>query len=189
MNPETLDKAKTARRGFIRGLVNGIGLFAFGGLMGKLLTRVGGKGWVWQIDPTKCTQCGNCAKHCVLTPSAVKCTHDFAICGYCRICAGFFVIDASKFHEGAENQLCPVGAIRRRFVEDPYYEYVIDTALCIGCGRCVKGCASFGNGSLYLQIHRELCINCNECGIERFCEGKAITRIPAEQQYLLKKHV
>ncbi|MFZ4549001.1 MAG: 4Fe-4S binding protein, partial [Bacteroidales bacterium] len=29
---------------------------------------------VWQLDPTKCIQCGRCADNCVMTPSAVKVT-------------------------------------------------------------------------------------------------------------------
>jgi Na+-translocating ferredoxin:NAD+ oxidoreductase subunit B len=29
------------------------------------------EGTVWQLDPAKCTQCGRCATHCVLAPSAV----------------------------------------------------------------------------------------------------------------------
>jgi electron transport complex protein RnfB len=188
MSDDILKRAKEARRGFIKTIAGGVSLFAFGGLLGKLITRTGKEGTVWQIDPTKCTQCGNCSEHCVLTPSAVKCVHDFTMCGYCRICTGFTVTDPPKLNEGAENQLCPTGAITRRFVEEPYYEYTIDENLCIGCGRCVKGCAAFGNGSLYLQINRDLCVNCNECSIEAVCEGHAIVRIPAEKQYLPKKH-
>jgi len=185
---DSLDKAREARRRFIRNIAGGMGLFAFGGLLGKLFTRMDDRRWVWQIDPSKCTQCGNCSTHCVLKPSAVKCVHDFKMCGYCRICTGFFVTDPGRLDEGAENQLCPLGAIKRRFVEEPYYEYVIDEKLCIACGRCVKGCTSFGNGALYLQIRRELCLNCNECSIARVCEGNAIKRIPAEQQYIPKRH-
>ncbi|MEW6358975.1 MAG: ferredoxin [Planctomycetota bacterium] len=188
MNEERFKKAKVARRGFIRRLAGGIGLFAFGGLLGKLAARVGRDRYVWQIDPTKCIYCDKCATACVLTPSAVKCVHDFTMCGYCRICVGFFVTEPPKLDEGAENQLCPVGALRRKFVEEPYYEYKIDEDLCYGCARCVKGCSSFGNGSLYLQIKRDLCLNCNECAIERACKPKAIVRIPAEQQYITKKH-
>ena len=43
---------------------------------------------VWQLDPAKCIQCGRCATNCVLSPSAVKCTHVFAMCGYCDLCSG-----------------------------------------------------------------------------------------------------
>jgi electron transport complex protein RnfB len=86
----------------------------------------------------------------------------------------------------AENQLCPTSAIVRTFVEDPYYEYTIDEDLCIGCGVCVKGCASFGNGSLYLQVKHDLCVNCNECAIARACPAHAFRRVPADQPYILK---
>ena len=45
----------------------------------------------------------------------------------------------------------PDRAIRRTFVEEPYFEYTIDERLCIGCGKCVKGCNTFGNGSLFCR--------------------------------------
>jgi len=73
--------------------------------------------------------------------------------------------DANELNTGAENQQCPTGAIKRHFVEDPYYQYTIDEELCIGCGICVKGCASFGNGSLFLQVRHDRCVNCNDCSI------------------------
>jgi Na+-translocating ferredoxin:NAD+ oxidoreductase subunit B len=41
--------------------------------------------YVWQIDPFKCTQCGQCKTNCVLTPSASKCVHAFPMCGYCDL--------------------------------------------------------------------------------------------------------
>jgi electron transport complex protein RnfB len=111
-----------------------------------------GMATLWQLDPDKCTQCGNCATHCVLKSSAVKCIHAFAICGYCDLCFAYFQPQLNQRNTGAENQLCPVGAIQRTFVEDPYYQYTIDQSLCVGCGKCVKGCNAFGNGSLFLQI-------------------------------------
>ncbi|HRR94046.1 MAG TPA: ferredoxin, partial [Bacteroidales bacterium] len=43
-------------------------------------------GFVWQIDPYKCTSCGLCKTSCVLTPSAVKCTNEYEMCGYCDFC-------------------------------------------------------------------------------------------------------
>lgn len=141
---------------------------------------------VWQIDPEKCIQCGNCAINCVLTPSAVKCIHHYAMCGYCKLCTGFFEPQPNALNTGAENQLCPVGAIEREFIEDPYYEYHINEDLCIGCGKCVAGCEQFGNGSLYLQIKHDLCKNCNECAIAVACPAEAIRKIPAEDPYLLK---
>jgi Na+-translocating ferredoxin:NAD+ oxidoreductase subunit B len=174
------------RRSFMEKTTKGLGFFLLGSAAGKLISNSVGEGMIWQIDPLKCTQCGNCATACVLTPSASKCVHELAMCGYCRVCTGFFPTDPPSLDEGAENQLCPVGAIKRSFVEEPYYEYTIDKQLCIGCARCVKGCTSYGNGSLYMQIDRNLCVNCNQCAIALVCEGKAIHRIPAKEQYLPK---
>jgi electron transport complex protein RnfB len=143
------------------------------------------KDYVWQIDPFKCTQCGRCATECVKAESAVKCVHAYDLCGYCDLCGGYFKPGA-KLETGAENQLCPTAAIQRRFIEKPYFEYVIDEELCIGCGKCVKGCSSFGNGSLHLQIRQNLCLNCNQCSIARVCPSKAISRVPATEPYKIK---
>ena len=142
--------------------------------------------YVWQLDPARCVQCGRCATNCVLNPSAVKCVHAYAMCGYCKLCFGYFQPGASALTADAENQLCPTGAIRRRFVEDPYFQYTIDEPLCIGCGKCVKGCNAFGNGSLYLQVQHDRCKHCNECAIAVACPSQAYCRVPAEEPYLLK---
>ena len=146
-----------------------------------------GKGpeYVWQIDPFKCTQCGRCATECVKSVSAVKCIHAYDLCGYCDLCGGYFKPGA-KLQTGGENQLCPTSAIQRRFIEEPYFEYVIDEDLCIGCAKCVKGCSSFGNGSLHLQIRHNLCLNCNQCAIASACPSNAISRVPASEPYLIK---
>lgn len=141
---------------------------------------------VWQLDPDKCIQCGRCAVNCVLTPSAVKCVHAFAICGYCDLCSGYFYPDVKNLNTAAENQLCPTSAITRTFIEDPYYEYTIDEKLCIGCAACVKGCTAFGNGSLFLQVRHDRCLNCNDCAIARNCPSKAFKRVPIDKPYLLK---
>jgi electron transport complex protein RnfB len=143
----------------------------------------------WQIDPNKCIACGNCATYCVLKDSAVKCVKVYPICGYCRICFGFFGPEPLEINEGAENQLCPTGAIKRTYIEEPYYEYTIDESLCIGCGKCVKGCNTFGNGSLFLQVRHDRCLNCNNCSIAAACPSGAYVRVPAESPYLLKKVV
>ena len=178
----------STRRSFIQRSSQAAGFFLLGGVTGKVLSNGGGEEMVWQIDPTKCIQCGNCATHCVLPTSASRCVHEFSMCGYCRLCSSFFPPNAPSMNEGAENQMCPVGAIKRVYVEDPYFEYTVDRDLCIGCARCVKGCTAFGNGSLYMQIQRDLCVNCNECAIAVVCEGKAISRIPARQQYNPKRN-
>ena len=183
-----MEKEKTAntRREFLKKTSRAASFFVLGGAAGKVLSNAGREDMVWQIDPNKCIQCGNCATHCVLTPSASRCVHDMTMCGYCRICTGYFPTDVPVLDEGAENQLCPVGAILRRYLEEPYFEYEVDRSACIGCARCAKGCTAYGNGSLYMQIQRDLCVNCNECAIGLVCEGNAIIRIPAEMQYLPK---
>jgi H+/Na+-translocating ferredoxin:NAD+ oxidoreductase subunit B len=169
------------RRDFVRMAA----AFAAGGAVWKGVTPAAGD-TVWQIDPAKCVQCGRCATNCALNPSAVKCIHSYMICGYCDLCGGYLQPSAKDRDTGAENELCPVSAIKRTFIEDPFFQYTIDEPLCVGCGKCVKGCGLFGNGSLYLQVKRELCVNCNECAIARECPADAFERIPAEQGYLLK---
>jgi electron transport complex protein RnfB len=161
------------------------GLIGLCGSLGWLSGKARAK-TLWQIDPNKCIQCGKCATECVLTPSASKCVHAHAMCGYCKLCTGFFQPSPNELNEGAENQQCPTGAIKRSFVEDPYYEYIIEEKLCIGCGICVKGCTAFGNGSLFLQIRHNVCENCNECAIAKVCPAQAIVRVPNEKPYLLK---
>jgi len=145
------------------------------------------KGFVWQIDPYKCTNCELCRINCVMTPSAVKCTNAFPMCGYCDFCPGYLRQGAKTYDTSAENQLCPTGAIIRTFVEEPYFEYTIDEKLCDGCSKCVKGCADFGNGSLYLQIMHNLCVNCNKCAIATKCPSDAVIRVPAVEPYIRKE--
>ena len=112
--------------------------------------------------------------------------HAYAVCGYCLLCGGYHQPYVKDVDSAAENQLCPTSAIKRTFIEDPYYEYEIDEELCIGCGVCVKGCGSFGNGSLFLQVLHDRCVNCNECSIARVCPSQAYRRVPAAAPYLLK---
>src|ERR1017187_606085 len=123
---------------------------------------------------------------CVLEQSAVKCVHAYAICGYCQLCTGYFEPEPNDLNTGAENCLCPTAAVKRTYVEDPYYEYTIDERLCIGCSKCVEGCNRFGNGSLFLQVRHDRCVNCNECAISKVCAGDAFRRVPADHPYLLK---
>lgn len=146
-------------------------------------------GTVWQVDPYKCIQCGKCATECVLKPSAVKCVHGYAMCGYCKLCFGFFESEALPERmagTAAEFQRCPVDAIVRTYKRDPYYQYDIREDRCIGCGICVKGCGAYGNGSLFLQIRHDRCMNCNECSIAAACPAQAIRRVPVTQPYLMK---
>ena len=145
------------------------------------------KGYVWQIDPYKCTQCDQCKLSCVMTPSASKAVNAFPLCGYCDLCPGYLREGAKSISTAAEDQLCPTGAINRRFVEEPYFEYTINETLCNGCAKCVKGCLDFGNGSLYLQIRHDICVNCNDCSIARNCPSDAVKRVPATEPYLQKE--
>jgi len=181
------NEGAVTRRRFFAKVAKGAALFLFGGMLGGLVERLRARRWVWQIDPQKCVQCGNCATACVLAPSAVRCMHAIELCGYCDLCFGFFQERHPGNDEGAENQACPTGALLRRFVEDPYYEYRVDRARCIGCAKCVKGCRTYGNSSLYLQVQRDLCVDCNQCAIALRCEGQAFRRIPVEMQYLPRR--
>ncbi|MEI6351007.1 MAG: 4Fe-4S binding protein [Verrucomicrobiota bacterium] len=179
-------KEPFSRRKFIRGAARVAAMTGLGGLLSRLFAGNTASATVWQIDPSKCTRCGKCATHCVLEQSAVKCVHGYAICGYCQLCTGYFGPEPNELSTAAENQLCPTAAIKRTFVEDPYYEYSIDEKLCIGCAKCVEGCNRFGNGSLFLQVRHDRCLNCNECAIARECPAAAFVRVPASQPYLLK---
>jgi len=182
MQTETINRRKFLKKGLwgtcLAGLAAAVALFT---------NKKHKANTVWQLDPYKCVACGNCATYCVLEESAVKCVHAHAICGYCDLCTGFFEPQPRELDTGAENQLCPTGAIKRSFVEDPYYEYTIDESLCNGCGKCVKGCSAFGNGSLFLQVRHDRCLNCNECSIAAACPSQAYRRVPVDKPYLLKK--
>jgi Na+-translocating ferredoxin:NAD+ oxidoreductase subunit B len=175
-----------SRRQFIKEILRYSVGVALVGVAGYSLKKAKANNYVWQIDPFKCTSCGRCETHCVLKPSAVKCFHAYALCGYCDLCGGYLKPGSTERNTAAENQLCPTAAIERRFIEEPYFAYHINEDLCIGCSKCVKGCTSFGNGSLHLQIQHELCDNCNECAIARVCPSNAIIRVPANNPYMIK---
>lgn len=180
------DKKKLTRRNFFAGGMWG-SLLGSVGIGGAYLGAKTSKGdTVWQIDPDKCTYCGNCATYCVLEESAVKCVQVYGLCGYCDLCTGYLEPEPKALDTGAENELCPTGAIKRSFIEKPYYEYTIDEALCIGCAKCVEGCTLFGNGSFFLQVRHDRCLNCNECAIAAACPSQAFKRVPADKPYLLK---
>ena len=175
-----------ARRQFFGAGMRGAFLFVLGAATTVFARRSQAKNTVWQIDPYKCTWCTNCATQCVLQPSAVKCVQLYPLCGYCKLCTGYFEPEPNRLSTAAENQVCPTGAIKRRALDDPYFEYSIDESLCIGCAKCVKGCTVFGNGSFFLQIRHDRCVNCNECSIAKVCPGQAFQRVPADQPYLFK---
>jgi electron transport complex protein RnfB len=184
-------KEKLSRREMLRRAACGAGIVGVVGATGALAAaRSRRPETVWQIDPEKCIQCGNCATYCVLEPSAVKCVHAFVMCGYCELCFGYFQpgYDPPRSMEkaGGEAQLCPTAAITRRWIEGPLFEYTIDEELCIGCGKCVEGCTLHGNGSLFLQVRHDRCLNCNECAIAAACPSDAFVRVPADDPYILK---
>ena len=179
------ESSRISRRAFLHEGVRIAGVLTIGGGMGALIARAQPE-TVWQIDPRKCIACELCATACVITPSAVRCVHSYAMCGYCDLCFGYFLDQRSGDGTGAENQRCPTNALRRTFVEEPYYQYVVEEEKCIGCAICVKGCDDFGNGSLYLQIRHHLCVQCNQCAIAAVCPVEAISRIPAKAPYLPK---
>ena len=126
----------------------------------------------------------------MLDVSAVKCVNCFDMCGYCDICTGYFELNYIALDTAAENQMCPTGAIDRKFVEEQIRPAVLRVhdrrPLCIGCGKCVKGCALM-NGSLYLQVEHDRCLNCNECSIAMACPTQAFHRVPAEPGRDLEK--
>ncbi len=183
---EEQNKQKPNRRSIIRTGLQVIAGITVGGISGKIARNAGAEEMVWQLDPDICRQCEKCAVNCVLPESAVKCVHSYSMCGYCDLCSGYLEAGAPSRDTGAENQLCPTGAIKRTYIEDPYFEYIIDEKLCIGCGKCVKGCGSFGNGSLYLQVRHDRCLNCNDCSIARSCPAQAYKRVPVETPYILR---
>jgi electron transport complex protein RnfB len=179
------------RRVFLGRGLRVAGAISVGACTGFLAGRRGrAEDSFWQINPDKCIGCTNCATYCVLDESAVKCVQCFDMCGYCDICTGYFDTNYSRLDTAAENQLCPTGAIVRTLIEEKagqrFYEYTIDQPLCIGCGKCVKGCALM-NGSLYLQVMHDRCVNCNECAIAAACPSRAFQRVSSDRPYLLKQ--
>lgn len=179
------------RRRFLAEGMRAAGLVLLGGGAAALASHTSTEQpLVWQIDPDLCTACGRCATHCVLDPSAVKAVQFYPLCAMCDVCTGYFDPNHRERTTAAENQLCPTGAIRRVLVAEqasvPRFEYHIDELLCIGCGKCVAGCAMM-NGSLYLQVRHDRCTNCNQCTIALACPAQAFRRVPASRPYLLKR--
>ncbi len=87
-DPHDKNEPAVRRRDLLAGGLRGACLVGAAGLGGVLAAK--GRAdkadkFVWQIDPYKCNACGNCATHCVLKTSAVKCVHAYAMCGYCEL--------------------------------------------------------------------------------------------------------
>jgi electron transport complex protein RnfB len=179
------------RRSFLADGLRAAGVALVGGAAALLgVRKARGDDLVWQLDPDQCMACDKCATQCVLDVSAVKAVQFYPMCAMCDVCTGFFDVSYVQLDTGAENQLCPTGAIVRTLVTRqagvPRYEYPITEPKCIGCGKCVKGCAMM-NGSLYLQVKHDRCLNCNECSIALACPTQAFRRVPAGRPYLLKR--
>ncbi|MGO8748843.1 MAG: 4Fe-4S binding protein [Thermoguttaceae bacterium] len=182
---------RLGRRGFLIDAARVSGVVAIAGTGALALDRSRHREeYVWQLDPDKCIGCGNCATHCVLDESAVKAVQFFSMCAMCDPCPGYFDLGHIHRDTGAENQLCPTGAIARTLIAVQSgvrrYEYPVTESLCIGCGKCVAGCAMM-NGSLYLQVRHDRCLNCNQCSIAVACPTQAFERVPSSDPYLLKK--
>jgi len=182
---------KIDRRKLLADGVSVVGAMGLVGLGGFVAGREGRENdSVWQIDPDLCMACGNFETHCVLDVSAAKAVQFPLMCGYCDICTCYFPTKDYERNTGAENQLCPTGAVICRFIEEQsgtrFFEYTIKEELCIGCAKCVEGCALM-NGSLYMQIRHDRCVDCNECSIAVACPTQAIRRVPADSPNLFKK--
>ncbi len=183
---ESNRKSGLTRRQFFGGLGLGGLTLGLAGVGVVAARRAAAERLLWQIDPFKCVQCGQCRTHCVMAESAVKCVHDFPMCGICDRCVAYLSANSSDLSNGAENELCPLGAIRRELIEPPYFEYLIEEPLCTACGLCVMRCAKAGKGSLYLQVRHDRCLNCNQCSIAAKCPAEAFVRLPAEEAYVVR---
>jgi len=190
-------KEKSTRREVLGHAVRGAALVGLGGL-GFYLTRKASGGNVWRIDAERCVNmrlgavgvevCDLCAMECVLALSAVRAVNDYAKCGRCYICPGYFDIKSAVNEEGLPSQkLCPRDAIVRKPIgwvdpDDPannFYEYIIDERLCNGCGKCVMGCKEpAGLSSIRLEVRYDLCLDCNRCAIAIVCPDEAYMRGP-----------
>jgi len=90
---------------------------------------------------------------CSRSPRSSACTASHV--RLLRAVNGYFEPQPNALKPAPRNQLCPTGAIRRTFVEDPYYQYEDPGALCIGCRQVRQGCTAFGNGSLHMQVRHD----------------------------------
>jgi len=182
---QTEEQKKLSRREFVKKGVRASIIIGLGAVAVPFIKEMAMGRMVWQLDPSKCTHCGRCATSCIQSPSAVKCFHAYDMCGYCDLCGGYFRPDTKELSTAAETMLCPTAAIKRKFVEEPFFEYEIDKDLCIGCAICVEGCGAFGNGSLQIQVDHDLCDNCNQCAVAQDCPADAFELVPSSDPYLI----
>ena len=97
--------------------------------------------------------------------------------------AGFVLLKVGEKEKRAKREK----AVRKKYCSCCGSLIDNKTKKCTGCGKCVKGCTSFGNGSLYLQIKQDICVNCNECQIAQVCVSDAISRVDYATAYKLKE--
>jgi len=188
------------RRDVLGHAARGAGLVVLGGGAIYLTQKAGAEG-VWTIDPTKCVNirlgavgievCDKCATTCVLPLSAVRAVNDYAKCGRCCICPGYFDVTSETGSDGLPTRkLCPRDAIERKVIgefdpDDPlnnFYEYIIDEEKCNGCGICVLACKEpAGLSSIWLEVRYDLCTDCNRCSIAQICPEDALFRVPTEE--------
>jgi electron transport complex protein RnfB len=103
MMEERENNRKINRRKFLQTGIRASVLVGIGGVGILVAKKSISEQTVWQLDPAKCIQCGRCATNCVLAPSAVKCVHVYAMCGYCDLCGGYFKPETKTLTTGAEN--------------------------------------------------------------------------------------
>ena len=188
---------KPTRRDVLGHAARGAGLVVLGGGVIYLTKKASAEG-VWRIDPTKCINirlgavgieaCEECATTCVLPLSAIRAVNDYAKCGRCCICPGYFDVTCETGPDGLPTRkLCPRDAIERKVIgevdpDDPlnnFYDYIIDEEKCNGCGKCVLACKEpAGLSSIRLEVRYDLCLDCNRCSIAQICPEDAILRQP-----------
>jgi Na+-translocating ferredoxin:NAD+ oxidoreductase subunit B len=188
---------KSSRREFFDRSLRIVGVAGLGGAA-IMLARRAASNTVFQVDPSLCVACDLCRTSCVLNQSAVKAVNDFPKCGYCQLCPAYYDVTSQPDDKGLPTgMVCPRDALKRRIVgevdeEDPnnnYYEYIIDEALCDGCGKCVKACKPpAGNGALRLEVRYDKCVECDACAIQKACPQSAIVRIPTPGFSPVQKH-
>ncbi|TKG96430.1 hypothetical protein EYV94_04045 [Puteibacter caeruleilacunae] len=181
--------SKVDRRNFLRKAGQAACGLALGGIAYRVISghmdeeTEGPKSrFVWQIDPDKCTFCGDCETACVRTPSAVKAVNDQKKCSSCVVCYGHISnkeIPSEKIMSDGI-RVCESDAVTRKNYsggKDGYFIYDIDDDKCTGCGKCAKACNDKGTKSMFLIIRPDLCLNCNSCNIAAKCPEGAVDRL------------
>lgn len=191
---------KVTRRNVLGSFGRGATVLALGGAAGYLVQKADGQVF-WQVDSAKCLNsrlgevgmpaCNLCLSECVVPQSAVRAVNEFAKCGRCSICPGYFNVKSAVGKDGLPSEkLCPRDAIQRKPIgevdpSDPannFYEYIIDEQKCDGCGKCVMACKEpAGLGSIRLRVRHNICLSCNQCAISVACPKDALARTRVDQ--------